>query len=260
VQLLDAILKLVEDVPQATVVSLAHAIGGSITGDWPDIRTRAQSAVANPHYREQAGHLVDVWHRHAPEFAPASIALALQASAHSVSATRNAQTLDLVWTGPHGGTTRRTDQALLELINGAQRNLLVVTFAAYKVSGIREALGKAIERGVQLSIVIESPLESEGKVAYDGLAALGPSIAERARIHRWPLEARPVDDTGRHGSLHVKCAVADERTLLISSANLTAHAFTLNMELGLVVTGGSLPRQVTQHFAALIQANVLVKV
>jgi len=246
-------------VPQATVVSLAHVIGGSITGDWVDIRTRAQRTVANPHYRECAGRLVDVWQRHAPEFAPASVALALQASAHGGGVTRSARTLDVVWTGPHGGAVRRTDQVLLELIEGAQRNLLVVTFAAYKITRLRQALGRAIERDVQLRIVLESPLESEGKVAYDGLAALGRSIAERAHIYRWPLEARPVDNSGKRGSLHAKCAVADESSLLISSANLTAYAFTLNMELGVVITGGSIPRQVAQHFATLIQAGVLVR-
>ena len=47
--------------------------------------------------------------------------------------------------------------------------------------------------------------------------------------YRWPLERRPRDDEGRHGSLHAKCAVADRELLLISSANLTHYALSLNM-------------------------------
>lgn len=108
--------------------------------------------------------------------------------------------------------------------------------------------------------MIESPLESEGKLAYDGLVALGPGVAERAHVYRWPLQQRPVDEGGRRGSLHVKCAVADERSLLISSANLTAHALTLNMEMGLLITGGLLPHQVAQHFESLIRAGTLLGV
>jgi len=41
-----------------------------------------------------------------------------------------------------------------------------------------------------------------------------------------------------HGSLHVKCAVADASVALISSANLTDYTMSLNMELGVLVKGG----------------------
>ena len=50
----------------------------------------------------------------------------------------------------------------------------------------------------------------------------------------------------RHGSLHVKCAVADDAAALISSANLTEYAMNLNMELGLMVKGGDLPSSLAQ--------------
>jgi phosphatidylserine/phosphatidylglycerophosphate/cardiolipin synthase-like enzyme len=50
----------------------------------------------------------------------------------------------------------------------------------------------------------------------------------------------------------VKCLVADARRLFVSSANLTEYAFTTNMELGLLITGGKLPIQVEAHFDRLI--------
>ena len=37
------------------------------------------------------------------------------------------------------------------------------------------------------------------------------------------------------GILHVKCAVADGEWLFLSSANLKQQAFTINMELGMLV-------------------------
>jgi cardiolipin synthase len=67
-------------------------------------------------------------------------------------------------------------------------------------------------------------------------------------------------DEGRVGILHVECAVADGRVIFLSSANLTEYAFTLNMELGLLVTGGQLPGQVEAHFDHLIGTGVLVLV
>ena len=71
------------------------------------------------------------------------------------------------------------------------------------------------------------------------------------------LDKRPKDDSGKHGILQVKCALADGRWLFLSSANLTEYAFTLNMELGLLITGGHLPRQAEDHFDRLIQTGVL---
>ena len=44
------------------------------------------------------------------------------------------------------------------------------------------------------------------------------------------------------------------------SANLTEQAFTINMELGVLLTGGPLPAQVEQQFDGLIGVRVLEKV
>jgi phosphatidylserine/phosphatidylglycerophosphate/cardiolipin synthase-like enzyme len=60
--------------------------------------------------------------------------------------------------------------------------------------------------------------------------------------------------------LHVKCAIADDRLLFVSSAKLTEYAFTLNMELGLLITGGDAPAQVEGHFDALVEGGVLLRV
>ena len=78
-----------------------------------------------------------------------------------------------------------------------------------------------------------------------------------AEVYVWPQEMRPTDEAGHHGSLHAKCAVADDEYLFVSSANLTGYALTLNMELGLLVRGGPAPRTITAHFARLIGHGVL---
>jgi len=58
-------------------------------------------------------------------------------------------------------------------------------------------------------------------------------------------------------ALLAKCAVAYDAVLFVSSANLTVCALTLNMELGLLIQGGSAPRAVADHFTRLIAKGVL---
>ena len=53
---------------------------------------------------------------------------------------------------------------------------------------------------------------------------------------------------------------SDARWLFLSSANLTEYAFTINMELGVLVTGGKMPAQVQEHFDRLVAGEWLAKV
>ena len=85
------------------------------------------------------------------------------------------------------------------------------------------------------------------------IKALGGDVPQHARIYAWPLDQRPRTDDGKHGSLHAKIALADGQTMLISSANLTQYAMTLNMEMGILVHGGPLPSQVERHFTRLVE-------
>lgn len=48
--------------------------------------------------------------------------------------------------------------------------------------------------------------------------------------------------------------------MFLSSANLTEYAFTINMELGLLVTGGNLPGEVEQHFDRLVARGIVARV
>ena len=218
----------------------------------------ALSDLPQPELRARAAALVADFNTMAPGAGPRALAWALRAAEAADRAERARQGLELVWTGPApaGCVLRRTDQALLEVIGRARRKLLVVTYAAYDVASVREALLAAEARSVELTFILESKEESGGKVSFDAILALG-MLAERASVFVWPLEYRGRDQHGRPGSLHAKCAVADEDVLFLSSANLTGFALTLNMELGVLVSGGELPGRVGRHFADLIAGGVL---
>lgn len=228
---------------------------------------RSEAAVAawvagtpEPDVRARLERLVRVWRGHQDEVSPRGLAFALRAAAAAASRERRRQRIELAWTGPtpEGTVVRRTAEALLQLIEGARESLVLVTFAAYPVERLSAALERAINRGVAVTLVLESRDESGGRVGVDPIRAFG-QLSGRIRVLVWPLEARPRDEAGASGVLHVKCALADERKLFVSSANLTGHAMTLNMELGVVVTGGRLPSEFAEHLVQLERRGVLVE-
>lgn len=188
---------------------------------------------------------------------------ALLAASDAAQREREEERVDLVWTGPQGERLGllRIEQSLLDLIDGARSDLLLVTFVAFEVPDLRAALARAAERGVAVRVVAEHPGAEGGKADFDPLdSLLGGGLRDKVRAYVWPAVARPVSERQTRGTLHAKAAVADGRELLISSANFTGHGLALNMELGVRILGGRLPEQVRAHFEDLIRRGVLTGV
>jgi phosphatidylserine/phosphatidylglycerophosphate/cardiolipin synthase-like enzyme len=165
-------------------------------------------------------------------------------------------TLEPVWTGPATAemAVRLSRAALLEVIALASQRLILVSYAAYKVGDLVEALVAACGRGVDLRFVLETAEASGGALSFDASAAF-TSLVGQARFYVWPADQRPPG-----GKLHVKAAIADEYSALVTSANLTGAALDENMELGLLVKGGAVPRRLSRHFMSLIDEGVLARV
>jgi phosphatidylserine/phosphatidylglycerophosphate/cardiolipin synthase-like enzyme len=144
------------------------------------------------------------------------------------------------------------------MIREAKKELILVSFAVYKIPEIAQELIAAQARGVSLRIIAETPESSEGKIPFGVITALGTEIAQLSQVFIWPRDKRPTDKDGRYGSLHVKCAVCDNQYLFISSANLTEYALALNMEMGILVHSQNLASQVTHHIDCLISQRILI--
>ncbi len=255
----DEAMALVKRLPSSVAEATAESLATVGAGDWPSCRASALRDLAHPHYRSLIATFIDGWRQHAAEVSPQAVAAALLSAVSTEKAHREQQSVELVWTGPDVGVVplRRTEQALLQVIESATERLLVVSYAVYHIPRVCDTLVRAADRGVAIKIIVESPDRIEGEHAYCTLAALGPSVASRCGVYLWPLEHRARDEAGKVGILHVKCAVADGRWLYLSSANLTEYAFTLNMELGLLLKGSELAEQVERHFDRMIQTGVL---
>ena len=253
--LLEQIRILANEVPYASAASIAEVIGKMSNSDSQYEYSSIVSSIAQANLKEQVSLLLDTWRRESPEILPESIAFALLSASETAKYCRESESISLVWTGPKTEIIplRRTDQALLQVINEAQERLLIVSFVVYKIEQIRQALIRATNRGVDVIICVEDPEASAGKINQDTTKELGESILQKAEVYVWPLSQRQNNAQGHYGSFHVKCAVADDSLLFISSANLTGHALSLNMELGVLIRGGVLPGNVSEHFRRLVE-------
>ncbi len=252
--LLDAIVKLARDLPSETVEALAVAVSRAL--DSAQAGRLASAVVTAPAAQERVRRLLALW---LPGVSGASVALALRSATRMDSHHRARHHVELVWTGPvpPGTSFRRSDQVLLEMVREARQRITIVSFATYRVPTVHVELLAAAKRGVDVLFIVESGRESDGRVNIDPLHALGPDLGPASRVYVWPREKRPTDENGNFGLLHAKCAIADGKRLLVSSANFTAAALEKNMELGVLIEGGDVPGAVEGHWEGLARDGAL---
>lgn len=249
--LLDQIHQVAKTLPPAILSKVATQI--SCKTDSHSILQELPKA----HWRQVITNLFELWKTTGHSFTSETIATALLTAQHCIHQHQRELSLETVWTGPEGSgiPVRRTEQVLLQLIQQAQQEIILVSFAIYKVPDLTQALSTALDHGIILKLIAET---SDDPTAPFGVeAGLGNSIAQRAQVYHWDKAKRPTDETGRYGSLHAKVAIADRQHLFITSANLTGYALSLNMEMGLLVHNQDIAQQTATHLEQLIECGVL---
>jgi phosphatidylserine/phosphatidylglycerophosphate/cardiolipin synthase-like enzyme len=189
-----------------------------------------------------------------------AIGFALRVAAQAVTEDRVSETIEIAWTGPTTPSVpvRRTSTILINLIDECKRQLIVMSFAAYKIPEVVAALRLAADRGVDVVLVLEGAEESGGALSFDAKKAF-TALRGKVRFFSWPIDQR-LGPQGRKGTLHAKAVIADGERALVTSANLTGSALDINMELGLVVDGGSVPSHLSGHIGELISRGILRQV
>ncbi|MBL9164630.1 MAG: hypothetical protein JNL18_18020 [Planctomycetaceae bacterium] len=257
--IVESAYQLASGMPTVTVQGIAAAILGSSTAA---VRADIAKRVPHHHHRDLALGFVDRWQEEFAEIDARTAAVALQTAALSARAYRDSQSVELVWTGPESEafSFRRTEQAILHILDAAVSRITLVSFAVYRIPNVAASLVRAAKRGVRLTVIVETPDRITTNNEYDTLRALGVEATACSTVYFWPREKRGASENGKPGLLHVKCAVADGESMFLSSANLTQQAFTINMELGMLIRGGSMPGQVERHFSQLIEKGQLEQV
>jgi phosphatidylserine/phosphatidylglycerophosphate/cardiolipin synthase-like enzyme len=252
----EAVSRAATELPTGQLHKLADAIAKH---DQPTAIARhaVVNAVPTAVFRHYAAAICEAWATSASDSIPGyALSLAVRVAAGAVNDVRGEQQVSVVWTGPasYEVPVRATSAVLAEVIEEAKKSLIVVSFAAYKVAAIVDGLRAAASRGVDVRLVLESVVESKGKLSHDAKEAFD-ALGDAVSFYVWPAELRA--SPGGHAAMHAKCAVADRQVAFVTSANLTGAAMTDNMELGLVVRGGDAPKRIASHFESLIETGTL---
>ena len=250
-ELLDAVVALVQELPDEPLDRLVRLLGQD-----PNHTSDGSMPLTSPSARDKLATLLSTAIRAEVGYRTLG---AMLLAARAMKRAEKRERVELVWTGPNPPNVAlyRTEQTLLEMLRGAEKHVLIVTYVAYKVEAVREALGAALKRGVRIDLVLEGATREDGTASYKQHALIADTHP-LLRILEWPAAKREKGSDGSTGLLHAKCAVADDRVLLVSSANLTGSGLELNMELGVRIEGGDAPRRVREHFEALMRRGVLV--
>lgn len=251
-ELLDSITDIVANSPPAKVKQLAALLQKSSAADF---QVAASGWATTPASRDRLSRFLAAVR--ALEISSAELAGLLVGASHAYHKAKSEESIDLVWTGPSSAlvATRKTEQALLQVIQAARKKLFLTSFVAYEVASITEALTKAMEDGVALSMLFESDGGHGGGVSFDVIGKMRKALPA-AQIYFW--SDKPEAFAG--GKVHAKVAVADERVCFISSANLTGHAMEKNMEAGVFINAGAIPSRLHRHLEALVTTKQLKRV
>jgi cardiolipin synthase A/B len=183
---------------------------------------------------------------------PEYLAGLLRGAGRAIRQERERQCVDVVWTGPHSSTTssRLTSAVVIDLIDGAREEILLVSFAAQPHTALVRALRRAARRGVFLTLLAE---RADDNPRCNG--ADQPLTGLISRRFAWPAHRRH-----QGAALHAKIIVTDRTTALVGSANLTGAALERNLECGVLLRGGRQPAQIHQHVIGLYEREQLVLV
>ena len=239
----DAIVAATGSLGAAHIRSLADAYRGAGLFSL-SLAARARDAVPAPHH-VTVDRLNAAW-KSAPDLPGDAMALAID-SVLAALRVANAATVEVVVTGPDSpaAPVRLTSEVVRQLIDQSTKQVMLVSYAAYKMEPIITALDAAVARGVTVSLILESAEKLHG--------GGGAHAYAKYRIYHWPLDRRVPPEA----KLHAKAVIIDGRDVLLTSANMTKAAYDKNIELGVLCRGGGVAYQVQRHFEVLIARGVL---
>ncbi len=174
------------------------------------------------------------------------------------STEKKEEQIELVWTGPDLNQlpVRRSEQVLLDVINEAKESLYIVSFVLINIPNVEIAIVSALSRGVNVKMLLESE-EKNGSLDFqkkiEQLVLRIPGL----RVFVWPRNKRE-EIVGGFARVHAKFAVADEKVAFLTSANLTSTALDKNIEMGVRIKGGNIPKLMSMQFIAMITSEEII--
>jgi phosphatidylserine/phosphatidylglycerophosphate/cardiolipin synthase-like enzyme len=173
---------------------------------------------------------------------------------------------DLVWSGPEvpGLHARDTRRVYEELLGCAERSIWASTYAFFDGPKAFEVLARRMESKptLRVTLLLNIQRKRSDTTASEQLVR---RFADRFWTTDWPGSSQPsvfydpraLDLEGPGGVLHAKAVVADEKTVFVTSANLTEAALDRNIELGVLIRDRAFALTIGGYFRNLIDRNLL---
>lgn len=166
----------------------------------------------------------------------------------SGAGTREAPRLDAVWSGPDlVAAEGRTTRAAATLLDSATDRIYATTYSAGIQSPYISALRRAVMRGVEVTVVVDT---------HDQSATADLLAGHLQGAWFWTLT--PAAD-GSYAVQHAKLVLVDDRAGLITSANLSAAAADRNLECGLLTEDAWLVQRMRRHLDDLFLDGYLIE-
>lgn len=248
-ELLDSVTKVIRLLSTEKVKAIAYRVKRSTVAE---AAMKLPMLVGTPAALAAVMQMVEAWK--ASGVSADEVSAMLISASHVLAGQRSLESIELVWTGPTTPfvSPRRTEQALQQVIGSATKTLFLTSFVAYDVKSIVSELNVAASRDVSVAMILEASSEHGGSISIDVIGKMR-DLVPSARLYGWN------DKQGEFsgGRVHAKVAVADSSVCFITSANLTGYAMERNMEAGVLITGGEIPRQLSSHLESLIDLRVV---
>ena len=180
-----------------------------------------------------------------------SLRLILRTASAARSAPSHSSPMEFVATLPSGiaAGTRPTNIVVEEICRGASRSLLLMGYQVRTSSGVHESLNSAAARGVGVTLVCDRDDTGWREVYREWLPGTAtPKI----------LVNPPGSGSDILGKMHCKVLCADERDLLITSANFTWTGLNSNIEYGVRLGDPKSGRQAIEFVQHLERERLLV--
>jgi cardiolipin synthase len=251
--LLKGIYDLIKDQHFSKIKSLSKKLKATSKGNRAGLKGFFNADSSN----NALNALLDLWG--SSDFSSTELASMLLGASYGCTSKSKNELTELVWTGPDANLfpVRRSEQVLLDIINSAQETLFIVSFVLVNIPAVEDAIEKAVKRGVDVCMLLESEDREASNNFLSTIKRLNKSIP-KIKLYIWPRENRE-STQGGFARVHAKCAVADKRRAFITSANLTSAALDKNIEMGINIDGGSIPENIFSQLSSMINSKEIVR-
>ncbi len=253
-ELVSGLQRLVQIAPIDLLMQITKALDSS--EDWTVASVSVLRLLHSPVIKDLFAQIVREAQEQRREVS--ELAFALQTACAINAFHRSAPILELVLSGPilPPFDLRRTDEALLQLIQLTSNRLTLMSFALYRLDRLSSALVDAVNRSVRVRMLVDA----KALKRTDINSLYGQFLRDNMEFFVWSANSQANSMQGENGVFHAKAAIGDGYRLLVSSANLTENAMTANVELGVMIEGGELPARVESVFNNYLDRGFFVRI